>query len=164
MPREHHVVQDPPYGAPPVRWGDGVTRIKLLLVDDEEDFVTSTAERLELRDYCAEVALSGTQALEKVEVDVPDVIVLDLKMPGIDGLEVLRHVKSIHPHVEVIILTGHGSDRNEETARRLGAFEYLRKPIGIERLVDAVQRATRCSTAEPGDHGDHGDTVRPECP
>jgi DNA-binding NtrC family response regulator len=128
--------------------GPGDTRgrepaLKVLFVDDEEDFVRTMAERLALRDLGGEVALSGQQALDKVASDVPDVMVLDLKMPGLDGMEVLRRVKRSHPRLEVIIMTGHGSDADREEALQLGAFEYLQKPVDLGRLMDAVRRAGR---------------------
>jgi DNA-binding NtrC family response regulator len=115
--------------------------IKVLFVDDEEDFVRTMAERMEMRELGGEVALSGQQALRMLENDVPDVMVLDLRMPGIDGMEVLRRVKKTLPQIEVIIMTGHGSDKDEEEARRLGAFDYLRKPVDIEHLMETVRNA-----------------------
>jgi DNA-binding NtrC family response regulator len=115
--------------------------IKVLFVDDEEDFVRTMAERMEMRDLGGDVATSGQQALQMLEDDVPDVMVLDLLMPGIDGMEVLRRVKKTFPQIEVIIMTGHGSDKDEAEARRLGAFEYLRKPVDIEHLMETVRNA-----------------------
>ena len=79
--------------------------------------------------------------LDFVEKDEPDVMVLDLKMPGIDGIEVLRLVKRDHPLVEVIILTGHGSEREEAMAEQLGAFAYLHKPVNIEVLTQVMKEA-----------------------
>jgi DNA-binding NtrC family response regulator len=117
--------------------------LKVLFVDDEEDFVRTMAERMEMRDLGGDIALSGQQALQMLEEDVPDVMVLDLRMPGIDGMEVLRRVKSTFPQIEVIIMTGHGSDQDEEEARRLGAFDYLRKPVDIEQLMETVRNAGR---------------------
>jgi two-component system response regulator CpxR len=73
----------------------------------------------------------------------PEVMVLDLKMPGIDGMEVLRRVKRTNPGTEVIILTGHGSDREEALAAELGAFAYLRKPVDIEVLTETMKAAYR---------------------
>jgi DNA-binding NtrC family response regulator len=115
--------------------------IKVLFVDDEEDFVRTMAERMEMRDLGGDVALSGQQALEMLEDDIPDVMVLDLRMPGIDGMEVLRRVKTAYPQIEVIVMTGHGSDKDEEEARRLGAFDYLRKPVEIDDLMETVRNA-----------------------
>ncbi len=114
---------------------------KVLMVDDEEDFVTTLSERMKMRDVDSDVALDGEQALQRVEDDIPDVMVLDLKMPGIDGLEVLRRVKKAYPQIPVIILTGHGSEKDEAEARRLGAFDYLQKPVDIEKLVQVLRKA-----------------------
>jgi len=99
--------------------------IKILLVDDEEDFIRTLSERLDLRDLGSKTALNGEQALGYVGEKEPDVMVLDLKMPGIDGMEVLRRVRQIYPNIQVIIQTGHGNDLDEAEARRLGVFDYL---------------------------------------
>src|SRR6056297_3438537 len=117
--------------------------IKILLVDDEEEFVKTLSERIKMRELGAEVAHDGEQALELVQTEVPDVMVLDLRMPGIDGMEVLQRVKKAYPDVQVIILTGHGSEKDEEEARRLGAFEYLQKPVEVDTLVNKIRRAYR---------------------
>jgi DNA-binding response OmpR family regulator len=114
---------------------------KVLMVDDEEDFVKTLAERMQMRDLDSDVALSGEAALQIVEDQVPDVMVLDLKMPGIDGMEVLRRVRKAYPQVQVVILTGHGSEKDEAEARRLGAFAYLQKPVDIEKLVVTLKNA-----------------------
>jgi DNA-binding NtrC family response regulator len=114
---------------------------KVLMVDDEEDFVTTLSERMKLREVDSEVALDGEQALQRVQDDIPDVMVLDLKMPGIDGLEVLRRVRKAYPQIPVVILTGHGSEKDEAEARRLGAFDYLQKPVDIEKLIKTLRKA-----------------------
>jgi two-component system response regulator CpxR len=116
---------------------------KVLLVDDEEEFVLALSERLQTRRMTPAVAFNGEQALAMVENDEPEVMVLDLKMPGIDGMEVLRRVKRTHPSTEVIILTGHGSDAEEVLAADLGAFAYLRKPVDIEVLTETMKAAYR---------------------
>jgi len=116
-------------------------KFKVLLVDDEEDFVKSLSERLEMRDLESDVALNGHQALESMKADEPGVMVLDLKMPGMDGMEVLRRVREAYPNVQVIILTGHGTDKDEEEAKRLGAYAYMQKPVEMDRLVDTLRKA-----------------------
>jgi two-component system response regulator CpxR len=116
---------------------------KVLLVDDEEEFVLALSERLQTRRMSPAIAFNGEQALAMVENDEPEVMVLDLKMPGIDGMEVLRRVKRTHPSTEVIILTGHGSDAEEVLAEELGAFAYLRKPVDIELLTETMTAAYR---------------------
>ena len=124
-------------------------KIKILLVDDEEKFVKTLSERIQLRDQKSDIALNGEQALKRVGEDTPDVMVLDLKMPGMDGLEVLRRIKEAYPEVQVIMLTGHGTERDEKEARRLGAFEYLQKPIGIESLMQHIKRAYKSKIESP---------------
>jgi DNA-binding NtrC family response regulator len=120
-----------------------MAKYSVLLVDDEKEFVTTLAERLQMRGLEPEVAFNGEQALEVLKNSIPDIIVLDLKMPGIDGLEVLRRVKKSHPQIQVIILTGHGSERDEAAARRWGAFDHLQKPVDINDLVRVMERAFR---------------------
>jgi DNA-binding response OmpR family regulator len=117
--------------------------IKVLLVDDEQTFVQTLSERLQMRDLQNETAFDGEQALSFVDSKEPDVMVLDLKMPGIDGMEVLRRVKKKFPSIQVIILTGHGTDRDEDESRRLGVFDYLKKPVDIEILVKRIKEAYR---------------------
>jgi CheY-like chemotaxis protein len=116
---------------------------KVLLVDDEQEFVQALSERLQSRQMRPAIAYDGEQALAMVASDEPEVMVLDLKMPGIDGMEVLRRVKRTNPRTEVIILTGHGSDREEVLAAELGAFAYLRKPVDIEVLTETMKAAYR---------------------
>ena len=116
-------------------------KIKILLVDDEKEFVETLSERIRMRDHDSAVALNGEQALKKIDDDLPDVVVLDLKMPGMDGMEVLRRIRKAYPKVQVIMLTGHGSEKDEEEARKLGVFEYLQKPIDIETLMKKVKKA-----------------------
>jgi DNA-binding response OmpR family regulator len=118
-----------------------MTPFKVLLVDDEEELVKALAERLEIRGIMADVALNGEQGLQRVTYNTPDVMVLDLKMPGIDGIEVLRRVRKSHPQIRVIILTGHGSERDRDVAERIGAFDYLQKPVDIQVLVEVLNRA-----------------------
>ena len=116
--------------------------IKILLVDDEKQFVATLAERLAMRGFSARVAYDGPQALKAVE-EPTDVIVLDLRMPGMDGFEVLRSVKKSNPQVQVIILTGHGGDAEEQTAYRMGAYNFLKKPMDIDELLNSIRMAYR---------------------
>lgn len=116
--------------------------IKILLVDDEKQFVDTLAERLAMRGFSARVAYDGPQALKAVE-EPTDVIVLDLRMPGMDGFEVLRSVKKSNPQVQVIILTGHGGDAEEQTAYRMGVYNFLKKPMDIDELLNSIRMAYR---------------------
>lgn len=114
---------------------------KVLLVDDEKEFVHTLSERLQTRSLESSIVYDGEQALSFVENEEPEVMVLDLKMPGIDGIEVLRRVKMDHPDVEVIILTGHGSEKEQALAMELGAFAYLNKPVNIDVLAKTMKDA-----------------------
>jgi len=122
-------------------WDRIETPPKILLVDDEKEFVQTLSERLKTRNLESSIAFDGEQALEMIKNEVPDVIVLDLLMPGIDGIETLRRVKQSYPEVEVIILTGHGSDREQAAAEELGAFGYLRKPVNVNELAQVMKEA-----------------------
>jgi len=114
---------------------------KVLLVDDEREFVQTLSERLLMRDMGSAVTYDGESALELVKEDEPDVMILDLKMPGIDGIEVLRRIKETQPEIEVIILTGHGSETDRKICMDLGAFAYLHKPVDINELSDTIKKA-----------------------
>jgi CheY-like chemotaxis protein len=116
---------------------------RILLVDDEKEFVQTLSERLQTRKMEAAVAYDGEEALSLVKSEEPEVMVLDLKMPGIDGIEVLRRMKREHPNVEIIILTGHGSEKEEALAGELGAFAYLKKPVDIDVLSQTMKEAYR---------------------
>ena len=121
-------------------------KIKILLVDDEEDFVKTISQRMQRRGQESDIALNGEQALSRIEQEVPDVVLLDLKMPGIDGMEVLRRIKKAYPEVQVIIMTGHGSEKIETEARTLGAFEYLQKPTKIDTIMEKIKLAFKEKT------------------
>lgn len=114
---------------------------KVLLVDDEREFVQTLSERLLMRDMGSAVAYDGESALELIREDEPEVMILDLRMPGIDGIEVLKRVKESQPDIEVIILTGHGSEADREICMDLGAFAYLHKPVDIDALSETIKKA-----------------------
>ncbi len=114
---------------------------KVLLVDDEREFVQTLSERLIMRDMGSAVAYDGESALKLIKEDEPEVIVVDLKMPGIDGFDVLRKVKETQPAIEVIIVTGHGSEEDRQLCLDLGAFAYLQKPVDINELSVTIQEA-----------------------
>ena len=119
-------------------------RIRLLLVDDEEDFRTTLASRLRRRDFDVTEVDSGYRALQSIRTVPIDVVVLDVRMHGMDGLETLREMRRVNSLVEVIMLTGHASVESAVEGMRLGAFDYLMKPCDINELVvkihDAYQR------------------------
>lgn len=114
---------------------------RVLLVDDEREFVQTLSERLEMRDIGSAVAFDGESALEILKNDEPDVMLLDLQMPGINGIEVLRTVKKIRPEIEVIVLTGHGTEKDRDACMQLGAFSYLEKPVDIDVLSQTLHNA-----------------------
>ncbi len=114
---------------------------KVLLVDDEKDLIQTVSERLISRDVGAYAVFDGQQALDFIDNDTPEIIVLDLKMPGIDGIEVLRRTKLNKPEIEVIILTGHGTEADRKTCLELGAYAYLQKPVDLEKLSTTIKAA-----------------------
>ncbi len=116
---------------------------KVLFVDDEKEFVRTVSERLISRDVGTYGVYNGEEALELVAQDRPDVMVLDLKMPGLHGVEVLRRTKELAPEVEVIILTGHGSSQDMQECMELGAFAYMNKPVDIEELSASIKEANK---------------------
>jgi len=116
---------------------------KVLLVDDEREFVQTLSERLQMRDMGSAIAYDGESALNLVAEDEPDVMILDLKMPGIDGIEVLKKVKTTRPDIEIIILTGHGSNEDKKVCMELGAYAYLQKPVDIEELSNTLKAANQ---------------------
>lgn len=118
-----------------------MTKIKLLIVDDEIEFATTLAERMELRGIATQTANNGQEALEKVYFSPPDVVVLDLKMPDMDGLEVLQGIKALHPSIEVIMLTGHGSTASGMEGMEKGAFDYIMKPVDLNDLLEKLKLA-----------------------
>lgn len=114
---------------------------RVLLVDDEREFVQTLSERLQLRDMGSAVAYDGNSALEIIREDDPEVIIVDLKMPDVSGIDVLQQVKKQRPEIEVIVLTGHGSDSERKMCLDLGAFDYLQKPVDIDHLSDVLKKA-----------------------
>jgi DNA-binding NtrC family response regulator len=120
----------------------GKTRkMKVLVVDNEQEFASTLAARLQLRKIEAESVFSGAEALAAVPLFMPDVIILDLQMPDMSGLEVLSRVKIIDPTIEVILLTGHGSFDAGLTSMELGAFDYIIKPVDLTQLMDKITEA-----------------------
>ena len=115
--------------------------LRVLIVDDEDDFRETIVKRLNARKIQAEGAASGTKALEVVKDKDFDVIVLDVKMPGMDGIETLRHIKKMKPEIEVIMLTGHASVEFGLKGMQLGAFDYVMKPAPLNELLDTIGQA-----------------------
>ena len=116
-------------------------KAKVLLVDDEEDFLSTLAERLEARGLKVNTVTSGEQAVAKAEKEGFDLIVLDLAMPGMDGLETLKRIKAKQPDAEIIILSGQGSIKTSIEAMKLGAEDFIEKPVNISELLDKISEA-----------------------
>ncbi|NVM57294.1 MAG: response regulator [Desulfobacterales bacterium] len=114
---------------------------RLLLVDDEEMFVEYLSKRLIGRKYDVTICLSGEDALKKVRNNDFDVVILDVLMPGIDGIETLREIKKIKPLIEVVMLTGHASLESGVEGMNFGAYDYLMKPCDTEDLVSKINKA-----------------------
>jgi CheY-like chemotaxis protein len=112
---------------------------RVLLVDDEVDFISALAERLRIRDYETRLANSGAAALLEIEKESPDVVLLDLKMPGMSGMETLGKIKAHDPSIEVIMLTGSVDTQVGESALNAGASDHMVKPFGIEALIGKIQ-------------------------
>lgn len=115
--------------------------MKILLIDDERRFLETTAKLLERRGFETLTASSGLRALDIIAAEPVDVVILDVKMPGIDGIEVLRRIKRIRPTAEVIMLTGHVSLESAVDGLRYGACDYVMKPCDVEDLVTKIEAA-----------------------
>ena len=117
--------------------------MKILLVDDEQEFTLTLAERLELRGYEVLTASSGEEALQVLEDNLPQIVVLDLKMPGLSGIEVLKRIKAQYPKLQVLLLTGYGSTQEGIKGMQLGAYDYLLKPLNIDTLISKINEALK---------------------
>jgi DNA-binding NtrC family response regulator len=115
--------------------------MSVLLVDDEKDFLEVLAKRLRKRKLSLVVANNGEEAISAIHSAHIDVVVLDMRMPGLDGLQTLREIKRINPVVEVIMLTGHANVETAVKGMELGAFDYLMKPVDIDELLYKLQDA-----------------------
>ena len=115
--------------------------IKVLLVDDEKDFIEPLAERLQLRDFNVTTASNGDDAINLVRVNEYDIIVLDVKMPGRDGIETLKEIKNIKQIPQVIMLTGHATVETAIEGMKIGAYDYIMKPTVTEDLVELINKA-----------------------
>jgi CheY-like chemotaxis protein len=125
-------------------------KMRVLLVDDEEELVTTLVERLEIRGHAAVGVLAGADAIARVQEQTFDVAVLDLKMPGEDGVEIMKRLKRICPGLPIILLTGHMSEGASERAMQAGADDYIIKPVDIEDLVAKLRRAVAAARSVDG--------------
>ena len=121
---------------------------KLLLVDDEEDFISALAERLRIRNYDTSLATSGEAALVLIQQDRPDIVVLDLKMPGMGGMQTLKAIKAQDPTIDVIMVTGSVDTKVGEQTMSAGATDHMVKPFDIVTLVEKIQDIRKKSGLE----------------
>ncbi len=122
-----------------------MSAVRILLVDDEEEFLRTLAKRLDRRGLDVQAVSNGLSALESLETRPVDVVVLDVKMPDMDGLEVLEVIRRKHPGTAVIMLTGHADVEAAVQGLSHGAFDYLMKPISIDELVYKIEDASRAA-------------------
>jgi DNA-binding NtrC family response regulator len=116
-------------------------KTRVLLVDDEKEFVETLSERLALRNYDVTTSLSGDDAVEKIKHYNYDVVILDVAMPGVDGIDVLGEIKKMKPLTEVIMLTGHGTVESAIEGMKRGAYDFLMKPCNTEDLDAKIKKA-----------------------
>jgi two-component system OmpR family response regulator len=120
---------------------------KVLLVDDEMDFVQALSARLETRGLVVQTASSGQEAIDKAKKESFDAVVLDLAMPGMDGIETLKALRDHDPDLQIILLTGHATLQKGVEAMKLGAMDFLEKPVDLNTLLDKVREARSKSVA-----------------
>jgi DNA-binding NtrC family response regulator len=120
---------------------DNMDKMRIMLVDDEEGFLFTTKKLLERKGINVTTAASGQEALEKLVGESVHVVILDVKMPGMDGVAVLKAIKSRYPMVQVVMLTGHGTVESALEGLRSGATDYLMKPIDIDELIAKADEA-----------------------
>jgi len=141
-------------------WGElKMTEFNALLVDDEPEFTEVLAKRLAKRGAGVQTVGTGEQALDIVRNGGIDVVVLDVRMPGMDGIQTLREIKQIDPLVEVIMLTGHASIEVAIQGMELGAFDYLMKPVNFDELFYKLQDAYRIKAIQETKIADIGVSV-----
>ena len=119
--------------------------LRVLLVDDEEDLLYTLAERLTLRGYQVDAVSDGADALSHAQMQRHDVAVVDVKMPGMSGIEILAALRKQKPNLPVILLTGHGSEEDGQEGMRQGAFAYLIKPINLPNLMESMEKAVKAA-------------------
>ncbi len=122
---------------------DKLEKPRLLIVDDEEGYVNILSKRLTKRNFIVTTALNGAQGIQELRRSDFDVVILDLKMEGMDGIEVLKIFKQMSPQVEVVMLTGHGSEQAAREGIKFGAFDYLTKPCELDELVEKLRQACK---------------------
>jgi len=127
-----------------------MSNYRVLLVDDEEELVATLVERLEYRDFSARYALDGQTALKMLREETYDVVVVDLKLPGMSGEELLHAIVSAYPELPVLMVTGHGSAVQDMEKKPVGAYEFLLKPIDISELITKMTEAIKAHELKQG--------------
>jgi DNA-binding NtrC family response regulator len=137
------VATSPSGSAPLAKWPERRQTMskKVLLVDDDVEFLDTLSERMRTRGMEVSTSKSGAEALKKVEHEAYDVIILDLMMPGVDGLEALKILKAKRPGLQVILLTGHATVEKGIEAMKLGAMDFLEKPVDLSLLTEKIKKS-----------------------
>lgn len=123
--------------------------LTVLIADDEIEFASTLVARLRLRNFRADMTNSGKATLAAIEQERPDVLILDLKMPDLDGLEVLATLQEKYPALAVIMLTGHGSFAAGQRGMELGAYDYVMKPVDLNLLMEKIEGAFQAKKTAP---------------
>ena len=123
-------------------------KLSVLIVDDEEELVSTLGERLELRGIETQIAFEGERALEIIKTNPPQVVVLDVMMPGMGGIQILEKMKQLNIRIPVILLTGYGSKKKGLEGVELGAYDYLMKPMNIDELIAKMHEAVGGNKSE----------------
>lgn len=118
-----------------------MTTPRILMVDDELELISATAERLALRGFEVETATSGREALRRIVESTFSILLVDVKMPGMSGLDVLEEVKRSQPDLPVVLFTGHGSLAAAEMGLKHGAVDYILKPVNIDSMIETINKA-----------------------
>lgn len=125
-----------------------MSEYKVLMVDDEQDFLNTFQKRLRRRKVDVDAVTCGEDALEYMENNSPDIVILDVKMPGMDGITVLNKIKRKYPLVEVILLTGHANMEVAAEGMEIGAFDYVLKPASLDELMFKIEDAYKRKTLQ----------------
>lgn len=132
--------------------------MKLLFIDDEQTFLKYLAKRLMLEGFTVKTTFSGEEGVEAASKEDFDVAVVDLQMPGIDGIEVQKRLKDLHPNLPCIVLTGHGSVENALESGKYNAFKFLSKPVDMDTLIENIKAAYDHKTSQEQSSSQAGDT------
>jgi DNA-binding NtrC family response regulator len=127
-----------------------MSKLKILIVDDEEELVFTLSERLQFRNFDADAAINSGDALRLVHEKKYDVAIIDLKMPVVGGMELMKMIHHISPETKVILMTGHCSEEEGKAGISKGAYDYLIKPVSINVLIEKIQGCCKANNKEDG--------------